>query len=155
MLSFWQKNKSLILSIALPLGVGVVAGLLTMGAMEDFAALDQPPLSPPGWLFPVVWTILYILMGVSAWRIKNIDRQARPLALYRLSLVFNFFWPIFFFVCQMWLLALVWLVILWILVLIYTAGYFRMDRRAGWLQIPYILWCAFAIYLNFGVLLLN
>ena len=155
MLSFWKKYKSLILSIALPLGIGIVAGLLTMGAMEDFSALNQPPLSPPGWLFPVVWTILYILMGVSAWRIKQKDRQARPLATYRLSLVFNFFWPIFFFVCQMWLLALVWLVILWILVLIYTAGYFHIDRTAGWLQIPYAVWCAFAIYLNFGVLLLN
>ena len=155
MLSFWQKYKPLILSIALPLGVGVAAGLLTMGAMEDFSALDQPPLSPPGWLFPVVWTILYILMGVSAWRIKRIDRQARALAVYRLSLVFNFFWPIFFFVCQMWLLSLIWLVILWVLVLIYTAGYFRIDRVAGWLQVPYAVWCVFAIYLNFGILLLN
>ena len=155
MLSFWKKYKSLILNIAVPLAVGLVSGLLTMGAMEDFSALNQPPLSPPGWLFPVVWTILYILMGVSAWRIKRIDRQARALAVYRLSLVFNFFWPIFFFVCQMWLLSLIWLVILWVLVLIYTAGYFRIDRIAGRLQVPYAVWCVFAIYLNFGILLLN
>jgi tryptophan-rich sensory protein len=155
MLSFWKKYKPLILNIALPLGVGIVAGLLTMGAMEDFSALKQPPLSPPGWLFPVVWTILYILMGVSAWRIQKIKPQAPPLAIYRISLVFNFFWPIFFFACRMWLLSLVWLVILWILVLIYTARYIRIDRIAGYLQIPYAVWCAFAIYLNFGILVLN
>lgn len=155
MLSFWRKYKSLILNIALPLGVGIVSALLTMGAMEDFAALNQPPLSPPGWLFPVVWTILYVLMGVSSWMIQRIDAQARPLSVYYVSLVFNFFWSIFFFICRLWLLSLVWLLILWILVLIYTVGYFRIDRRAGWLQVPYAVWCAFAIYLNFGVLLLN
>ena len=149
MLSFWKKYKSLILNIALPLGIGIVAGLITMGAMEDFAALNPPPLSPPGWLFPVVWTILYVLMGVSSWRIRRIDKQARPLGVYYVSLVFNFFWPIFFFVCHMWLLSLIWLLILWVLVLIYTIGYFRIDRVAGRLQVPYAVWCLFAIYLNF------
>ena len=155
MLSFWKKHKSLILNIALPLAVGLVSGLLTMGAMEDFAALNQPPLSPPGWLFPVVWTVLYTLMGVSSWRIRNRDLQAPPLTVYSISLVFNFFWSIFFFVCQMWLFALIWLLVLWILILIYTVGYFRIDRVAGWLQVPYAVWCAFAIYLNFGIVLLN
>lgn len=155
MLSFWKKYKSLILNIAVPLAVGLVSGLLTMGAMEDFSALNQPPLSPPGWLFPVVWTILYVLMGVSSWRIANRDRQATALTVYYVSLVFNFFWSIFFFVCQMWLFALIWLLILWILILIYTVGYFRIDRLAGWLQVPYAVWCAFAIYLNLGVVILN
>jgi len=155
MLSFWKKYKSLILNIAVPLAVGLVSGLLTMGAMEDFSALNQPPLSPPGWLFPVVWTILYVLMGVSSWRIANRDRQATALTVYYVSLVFNFFWSIFFFVCQMWLFALIWLLILWILILIYTVGYFRIDRLAGWLQVPYAVWCAFAIYLNLGIVILN
>ena len=155
MLSFWKKYKSLILNIALPLAVGLVSGLLTMGAMEDFSSLNQPPLSPPGWLFPVVWTILYVLMGVSSWRIRRIDRQAPSLTAYIVSLVFNFFWPIFFFVCQMWLLALIWLLILWVLVLIYTVGYCKIDRLAGWLQVPYAVWCAFAAYLNFGIVRLN
>ncbi len=155
MLSFWKKYKSLILNIAVPLAVGLISGLLTMGAMEDFSALNQPPLSPPGWLFPVVWTILYVLMGVSSWRIANRDRQATALTVYYVSLVFNFFWSIFFFVCQMWLFALIWLLILWILILIYTVGYFRIDRLAGWLQVPYAVWCAFAIYLNLGIVILN
>lgn len=155
MLSFWKKYKSLILNIAVPLAVGLVSGLLTMGAMEDFSSLNQPPLSPPGWLFPVVWTILYVLMGVSSWRIANRDRQATALTVYYVSLVFNFFWSIFFFVCQMWLFALIWLLILWILILIYTVGYFRIDRLAGWLQVPYAVWCAFAIYLNLGIVILN
>jgi len=155
MLSFWKKYKSLILNIAVPLAVGLVSGLLTMGAMEDFSALNQPPLSPPGWLFPVVWTILYVLMGVSSWRIANRNRQATALTVYYVSLVFNFFWSIFFFVCQMWLFALIWLLILWILILIYTVGYFRIDRLAGWLQVPYAVWCAFAIYLNLGIVILN
>ena len=155
MLSFWKKYKSLILNIAVPLAVGLVSGLLTMGAMEDFSALNQPPLSPPGWLFPVVWTILYVLMGVSSWRIATRDRQATALTVYYVSLVFNFFWSIFFFVCQMWLFSLIWLLILWILILIYTVGYFRIDRLAGWLQVPYAVWCAFAIYLNLGIVILN
>ena len=153
--TFLRKNKGWLAAVALPLAVGVVAGLLTMGAMEDFAALEQPPLSPPGWLFPVVWTILYLLMGVAAYRVGRVDRQARALAVYRISLVFNFLWPIFFFVCQLWLLSLVWLAILWALVVIYTGGYFRIDRVAGWLSVPYAVWCGFAFYLNLGVWLLN
>lgn len=155
MLSFWKKYKSLILNIALPLAVGLVSGLLTMGAMEDFAALNQPPLSPPGWLFPVVWTILYTLMGISSWLIRRRDKQATALTVYYVSLVFNFFWSIFFFVCEMWLFSLIWLLVLWILILVYTVGYFRIDRTAGWLQVPYAVWCAFAIYLNLGIVLLN
>ncbi len=155
MLSFFRKYKSLILHIALPLGVGALSGLITMGAMKEYASINQPPLSPPGWIFPVVWTILYVLMGVSSWRISRIDNQSKSLLIYRVSLVFNFFWSIFFFICNMWLLSLIWLLILWILVILYTAAYYHIDRLAGLLQIPYVLWCAFAIYLNFGVLLLN
>ena len=155
MLSFWKKYKSLILNIALPLAVGLVSGLLTMGAMEDFSSLNQPPLSPPGWLFPVVWTILYALMGVSSWRIRRIDRQAPSLTAYMVSLVFNFFWSIIFFDFEWYIVAFIWLIVLWVLILVTAILFYKLSKTAGYLMLPYLIWVTFAGYLNFSIYLLN
>lgn len=155
MRAFFKKYGSLIVAILIPLAVGALSALLTGDAMRDFAAVEQPPLSPPGFLFPIVWTVLYILMGISSFRVWKKQRRASGLTVYAVSLVFNFFWSIFFFVCGLYLLSLIWLLVLWILVLICTAMFYKIDRPAGLLQIPYCLWCAFALYLNFGVFLLN
>lgn len=112
-------KKQLVLCLAVPLVVGAAAGLLTRNSMETFEALKQPPLSPPGWLFPVVWTALYLLMGISSYLVCVSDaareEKARALWAYGVQLAFNFLWPIFFFNLTWYLFAFAWLVVLWIL----------------------------------------
>lgn len=146
----------LIFCIALPLAVGVLSALLTRNGMQAFSELNKPRLSPPGWLFPVVWTILYILMGIASYLVIT-DRKATTadLNVYILQLVFNFFWSIIFFGLELYLFAFIWLVILWILVLITTVRFYRVSETAGLLMVPYLLWVTFAGYLNLSVYLLN
>ena len=127
--------------------------------MERFASLAQPPLTPPGWVFPVVWTTLFLLMGIASY-LASTPGGSRPavggaLALYSLQLAFNFMWPIFFFNLGWYLFAFGWLVVLWLLILAETVRFFRLSRPAGYLMLPYLAWGAFAGYLNLGVYWLN
>jgi len=150
--------KKLIINIAFPLGVGALSALISMGSMENFASLNQPPLSPPGWLFPVVWSILYVLMGISSYLITESGKPARSktaLTVYGVQLFFNFMWSIIFFNFEAYLFAFIWLIALLVLVILNAVLFYRIDRRAGLLFIPYILWVIFAGYLNFGIFLLN
>ena len=151
--------KSLVISIAIPLAVGGLAALITMGSMQDFEALNKPPLSPPGWLFPVVWTFLYILMGVGSYLVlesksPTADKK-RALMLYFLQLGFNFFWSIIFFTLGAYELAFLWLVILFVLILATAKRFWRINPLAGALMIPYTIWVAFAGYLNLAISMLN
>ena len=150
-------KKRLIICLAIPLVVGGAAGLLTMNSMEAFEALNQPPLSPPGWLFPVVWTVLYVLMGIASYLVSVSDapqeEKARALWTYGIQLAFNFLWPIAFFNLKWYLFAFLWLVILWILILITALRFGRIRKPAGYLLVPYLLWVAFAGYLNLGIYL--
>lgn len=124
--------------------------------MEQFPDLLKPPLSPPGWLFPVVWTILFLLMGYAAYRVKRSGKPAGDaLEVYYLQLFFNFLWSIFFFNLDAYLLAFLWLAALWVLVFLTLRRFLRMDRIAGLLLIPYLLWVTFAGYLNFFIWVLN
>lgn len=152
-------KKRLIICLAIPLVVGGAAGLLTMNSMEAFEALNQPPLSPPRWLFPVVWTVLYVLMGIASYLVSVSDapheEKARALWTYGIQLAFNFLWPIAFFNLKWYLFAFLWLVILWILILITALRFGRIRKPAGYLLVPYLLWVAFAGYLNLGIYLLN
>ena len=152
-------KKRLIICLAIPLVVGGAAGLLTMNSMEAFEALNQPPLSPPGWLFPVVWTVLYVLMGIASYLVSVSDapqeEKARALWTYGIQLAFNFLWPIAFFNLKWYLFAFLWLVILWILILITALRFGRIRKPAGYLLVPYLLWVAFAGYLKLGIYLLN
>lgn len=144
--------------MAIPLLVGGLSALLTMSAMEDFAALNQPPLSPPGWLFPVVWTILYALMGVASYLVLTSGRPGRAktaLVVYGIQLFFNFLWSIVFFNFGAYLFAFFWLIALWLLIIFTTLLFYRINKAAGYLMIPYILWVTFAAYLNLGIYLLN
>lgn len=153
-------NKLLLIkSIAIPIVMGAAAGFLTRNAMQDFEALNQPPLSPPGWLFPIVWTILYILMGISAYMIKVADASTEEiddaLTIYRYQLIVNFLWPIFFFNFGWYLFAFVWLILLWVLVIFMIRSFYKISKPAAYLNIPYLIWLTFAAYLNFGVWWLN
>ena len=152
-------RKALIVCLLIPLAVGGLAAALTMGSMSQYAALIQPPLSPPAWVFPVAWTILYLLMGLASWLVWRSDvpraEKKRALTLYGVQLAVNFIWPLIFFRAGMYGFALIWLVVLLVLVTETAIAFGRIDMRAAWLLIPYLLWLLFAGYLNAGVWLLN
>lgn len=156
-----MKNNvfQLIKNIAVPLLAGGVAGLLTRDAMSTYQNVNQPPLAPPAWLFPVVWTILYTLMGISAWLIKNTrvskEKKQEALSVYYYQLVVNFLWPVFFFNFQWFLFSFFWLVLLWILVFVMIRRFYEISKPASFLNIPYLLWLTFAAYLNLAVWWLN
>lgn len=153
------NKKLLIICLVIPLAVGGIAALITGESMDRFETLAKPPLSPPGWLFPVVWTILYILMGIASYlALESRGPQEiirRGVLLYALQLLFNFLWPIAFFKLEWYLFAFIWLIALWILILLTLRQFRRVSRAAANLLIPYLVWVAFAGYLNLGIYLLN
>lgn len=151
------KWKPLLLNLVISLGVGGLAGLLTQGSTSTYQAVRHPLLSPPAGIFPVVWTILYILMAISAYLIYETDAECRKpsLTVYGIQLAVNFFWPIIFFNLHAYLFAFLWLVLLWCLVLAMIILFYRCRRSAAFLQIPYLLWLTFALYLNYSVWMLN
>ena len=147
--------KSYLFWIALSEGVGALAGWLTREGVQQFSATAiQPPLSPPAWVFPVVWGIIYALMGIGAARIW-MTAEKGGINLFLTQLIVNFFWPLLFFNTQAYGFAVLWLVGLWLLVLAMILAFRKSDRLAAWLQIPYLLWLTFALYLNVGVWYLN
>ena len=139
--------------------VGALSGWLTREGAEIYSTtMRQPPLSPPSIVFPIVWGILFALMGIGAARIYLApvsNNRSRGLLLFFLQLAFNFFWSIIFFNLQAFGFAFFWLLALWLLIIGMIATFRRVDRPAAWLQIPYLLWVTFAAYLNGGVWLLN
>lgn len=147
--------KQYVLWIALTETVGGISALLSRDGMKLYeAAVTQPPLAPPMWVFPVVWTILYALMAVSAARISTRPVSAATACgqkLFFTQLMFNFFWSIIFFNLQAYWPAFWWLLLLWIQVLAMILCYHKEDSTAARLQIPYLLWLTFAGYLNFWV----
>ena len=150
--------KKIWLFLAIPLAVGGLSALAS-GGMSVYRALNQPPLSPPGWVFPIVWSLLYLAMGYASWRVysRGEDRGLvrSSLIVYGLQLFVNFLWPIVFFRLQAFLGAFAVLLVLWILIVITMWQFYKSDERAGDLLIPYLLWVTFAGYLNLGVYLLN
>lgn len=145
------------LSIALALAVGGLSALLSAGSMQRYESYVQPPLAPPGFVFPIVWTALFALMGVSAAMVylAKSDLRRDAARIYALQLALNFAWPILFFRFQLFLAAFVWLIVLWAVVAVMIAIFDAAKRGAGLLQIPYFLWVAFAGYLNLGIFILN
>ena len=145
-----------IICIALPLLVGVISALLTRSGMESFDTIVKPLLSPPAWLFPIVWTILYVMMGVASYLVLTSEKlRTNALYAYSIQLFLNFFWAILFFNLQNYALSFVWLVLLWIAVLVTTVRFFRIRLVAGALMIPYLVWITFAGYLNLMIAILN
>ena len=151
--------KKLLISLAIPLGVGGISALLIGGGMGQYQAMEQPPLSPPGWVFPVVWTILYLLMGYASYRVYTSGADQKKirtaLKLYGAQLAVNFLWPLVFFGLQWYYAAFVLLVALWVLIYLTMRSFSDIDEWAGTLILPYILWVTFAGYLNLGVAILN
>lgn len=147
--------------ILLTEAVGAMSGWLTREGTRLYNAdtsIRQPPLSPPGFVFPIVWVILYALMGIGAARIYAAppsEARSRSLKLFFLQLAFNFFWSILFFNFRAFGAALIWLLILWVLILAMILSFRKVDKTAALLQVPYLLWVTFAAYLNYGIWSMN
>ena len=149
-----------VVALIIPLGAGALSAILTRGNMNVYDEVRTPPLSPPSILFPIVWTALYALMGISSALVYgNLSKDGKSgragLFYYGLSLFFNFFWSIFFFNMRAYLFSFFWLLALLVLIILTIVKYFRVSRPAAYLQIPYVLWVSFAGYLNVGIWLLN
>jgi len=151
--------KKLLICLGIPLAVGGLSALLSFGGMSEFETLNQPPLSPPGWLFPVVWTILYLLMGYASYRVLTSGAEPQKirqaLILYGAQLFFNFLWTPVFFGLEWRLVAFLILLVLWVLIYLTMKAFSDIDELAGTLLLPYILWVTFAGYLNLGIYFLN
>lgn len=149
-------RKKLLASLAVPLAVGGLSALLTKDSMETFDSLNKPALSPPGWLFPVVWTVLFVLMGIACYLVVTSGRSNRvALTLYGVQLFFNLLWSLIFFRAGAYLAAFIWLILLWLLISATTVLFYRISKPAGLLMLPYLLWVTFAGYLNLSIYLLN
>ena len=151
--------KQYALGILLTQSIGALSGWLSRDGMQIFStSISQPPLSPPAFLFPIVWGVLYALMGIGAVRIylsPQSTERSMALNVYITQLIVNFFWSLIFFNAQAYLFAFFWLLILLFLVLWMTLLFYKVDPLAAKLQIPYLLWLSFAAYLNLGVWYLN
>ena len=152
-MEFSMKRNLLLVSLLISLGTGVIAGFLTFGSMAQYQEMYHPPLAPPGWVFPVVWLLLYTLMGIASYRIYLKNPKAEVLKLYLIQLAVNFFWPVFFFNLGWQLFAAVWLLVLWYLVFVMIKEFARIDEGAARLMIPYLVWLTFAAYLNIVIAL--
>lgn len=150
--------KFLLVNIAIALLVGGLAGILTSGSVYIYQEINVPDFSPPGFVFPIVWTILYILMGVSAYLIhqsEESNEKEDALLIYRIQLFLNFMWSLIFFNLQAYLFAFVILVVLWVAILVMIVRFYNINPLAGKLQIPYLVWVTFAGILNLAIVILN
>ncbi len=152
----WSK---LILCIAIPIFIGALSSHLTQDSAIVYELIEKPPLSPPPQIFGPVWTVLYVLMGVASYLVLETkhprSKVKNAITFYAVSLLLNFLWPIVFFNLEMYLVALILILVLLIVVLMTTVTFYEIKPLAGLLMIPYILWLAFATYLNWGIYLLN
>lgn len=151
--------KVFIVSVVLAEAVGALSGWLTRDGAQQYAqSIVLPPLSPPGIVFPIVWTVLFALMGIGSalvWLAPDSQARSGALRLYAVQLAFNFVWSLIFFNWKNYGFAFVWLAALWVLIGWMILRFRALVPAAGWTQVPYFLWVAFAGYLNLGVWLLN
>lgn len=150
---------SLLINLIIPVGGAALVGYLNKNSFEIYRSLEKPFFSPPAIVFPIVWTILYTLMGIAAYRyyiknkIKGLNRDGY--FYYIVQLLCNFAWTFLFFSFRLYGLSFLWIIVITILVLITTLKFLRLDKIAGFLMIPYIIWLAFAGVLNYFIWMLN
>ena len=152
-----NKIKPYLISSLISLGIGGVAALLTSDSMKIFSEINKPSFAPPAWLFPVAWSILYVLMGIAAamvWK-ANGERFDSALFFYGLQLVFNFFWSILFFNMQLYFISFLWLIILAVLIIFCIILFAGKSRKSALLLVPYLLWVCFAGVLNYFIWIMN
>lgn len=150
-----NKTLEFIKSILIPVVLGGIVGLIISNFM-DYDIINKPLLSPPAIVFPIIWTILYILMGISYGILKtNNLADEKVNSVYFTQLLTNITWPIVFFAFKWRFIAIIWIIVLLILIIYMTAIFYKKNKSAGLLQIPYIIWTIFATYLTIGVYVLN
>lgn len=151
-----QNKSTLIISILIPIAIGFLSALIS-GNMSAYSDLNKPPLSPPAFIFPIVWTVLYILMGISSYfiYISENKNKNKALKIYAIQLFFNFFWSIIFFGLSQYLLAFLWLIALIFIIIMMIYQFYQIKPLLAYLQIPYLLWCIFAAYLNLMIYIMN
>jgi len=138
-----------------PLLIGIIVGLITSNSIE-YNQLVKPPLSPPGILFPIVWTILYLLMGISYFILKNTNLNTeKESTIYYIQLFINAMWSIIFFVFKLRLFAVIWIILLLISVIYMIYLFYQKTKLSAYLNIPYLIWILFATYLTIGIYILN
>lgn len=141
--------KKLLKDIALPLIIGIIISLI-INPFMNYQDLYKPKLAPPGIIFPIVWTVLYILIGISFYLQKNNNKY-----IYYTNLIINNLWPIIFFVFKLYLLSFIWIILLIIIVIIMINNFYKINKISAYLNIPYLIWLIFACYLSFEIYLLN
>ena len=148
--------KKLFISILIPVILGGVVGFLTSPS-NDYKELIQPSFAPPAILFPIVWTILYALMGISSYIIyeSNDINKSKALLIYIIQLIVNLLWSVLFFTLNLYFLSFIWIVLLIILVIVMIKKFYDISKISAYLQIPYLLWLIFAAILNFAIWILN
>lgn len=150
---------ALIIALFIPLCVGGISAALSSQGMVLYKTMNKPPLSPPGWVFSVAWTILYILMGLASYFIfiSDSDSHSKTIALvfYAIQLAMNFMWSLMFFNWKMYLASFAWLMIMWFIILVCAFRFYSISKTATYLFVPYIVWTTFAAYLNLGSYLVN
>ncbi len=154
-----EKIKSYLFFILSALAVGGLSAFFTRNSMSIYDDILTPPLSPPSIVFPIVWTILFTLMGISAAMVYNSaapqKQKETALLTYALSLAVNFFWSLIFFNLRAFLFAFLWLLLLLYLIIKTILQYYKINKTAAYLQIPYAVWVTFAGYLTLGIWWLN
>ena len=158
-----QKTIRLVIMVGIPLVVGMLSAFLTGDAMIEYGDLVQPALAPPAWLFPVAWTILYILMGLGSYFLLVSDTDTEQqyndkrmaLIIYFIQLGFNFGWSLFFFLGKFYVFSFIWLMIMWLMIIALVVKSSRVCKKATLMFIPYLIWTTFAAYLNVMIAILN
>ena len=146
--------KELIIAILIPVALGFIFSLFTNSGTV-YKEFTKPALSPPGYIFPIVWTILYILMGISSYLVYQKTKDIKSLKIYFIQLAVNLLWTVIFFNLRLYLVAFIWLILLITLVALMIKEFYYIDKKAAYLQIPYLIWIIFASYLNFFIFILN
>lgn len=150
-----EKYKIFIKQILVPVLIGTVVGLIISKDI-DYNFLVKPFLAPPSILFPIMWTILYVLMGISYGILdKNNLIDSKIKSIYYQQLSVNYLWSIIFFTLKWRLFAFIWIILLDVLVVIMIIKFYKKNKLSGLLQIPYLIWILFATYLNLAIYLLN
>ncbi len=150
-----KSKKTKIVFILISLAVGGLSAFLTRNNMNVFDAIQKPPLTPPAIVFPIVWTILFSLMGYGAARVYLEDPTSNGIEVFGINLAVNFFWSIIFFNLQAYTFAFIWLLLLIAVVIVMIIKFYRVDKAAAYLQLPYLAWLLFAGYLNLYIALMN
>ena len=153
----FKKFVPYIVSVALSLGIGGLSAFITKDSMPIYSSINRPKLSPPSEVFPIVWSVLFVLMGIAAALVwcSNGRQLDSALLIYGLQLVFNLCWSIIFFNFRAFLFAFIWVLALLVLIGITMVKFYRIKKPAGWLMLPYFAWVSFAGYLNFMIWRLN